>query len=495
MLKRLRGEFAQKSGDIAKTEMQLKNNYDLVFQDLTESIALAEKEKDEKSNMKLRKEEGAAVKNKELGSLSNVAAEDEKTFSAVQTECSEKKVSYEEKQNTRAEEIQALGKAIEVMSSPDVQGSADSFAQVSRRRGQVLLQLADSSSAIRKGIRHRVRDFIAKEGRRLRSHRLALFAEQLAADPFSKVRQLIDDLITHLMEEANEDAKREGFCDKEVGKSKLTRTKVTEDIDRLSAAMEEGKADITSLQEEIATLTKEIAEIQTSMTEATELRASEKSQNQKTIEEAKAAQEAVIRAIAVLNEFYSKASISTALLQESSVAQNNGVPMGSAEWESLANPDFDGTVDKGHTSGMQTFGETYAGQQDQAGGVLALLDVIAADFKGLVAETRTTETASQQTYEALMTESQKNKAVKEKKVDMDVSDKATAEAQMKADIKDLKTSQDQLLAANRYWEELEPQCIDKGVTFEERTQARQAEVDSLKEALNILSSEDIATSA
>merc|ERR1712060_765064 len=99
------------------------------------------------------------------------------------------------------------------------------------------------------------------------------------------------------------------------------------------------------------------------------------------------------------------------------------------------------------------------------------------------------------TYEQFMTQSQKSKATKAKKVEMNSADKAAAEAKLRTDIADLKATQDQLLAADRYYEKLVPQCIDKGMTFEERVKAREAEIASLREALALLSSEDIATSA
>jgi hypothetical protein len=50
----------------------------------------------------------------------------------------------------------------------------------------------------------------------------------------------------------------------------------------------------------------------------------------------------------------------------------------------------------------------------------------------------------------------------------------------------MKGTQDELLAADRYYEKLVPQCIDQGMTWEERVAAREAEIKSLKEALKIL---------
>merc|ERR1719362_589359 len=90
---------------------------------------------------------------------------------------------------------------------------------------------------------------------------------------------------------------------------------------------------------------------------------------------------------------------------------------------------------------------------------------------------------------------EKNKAAKLKKTDMNTADKAAAESKLQEDIADLKATQDKLLAADRYYERLVPQCIDQGMTFEERTKARADEIASLKQALEILNREDIATSA
>eukprot|EP00415_Alexandrium_ostenfeldii_P000767 UN0767 len=173
-----------------------------------------------------------------------------------------------------------------------------------------------------------------------------------------------------------------------------------------------------------------------------------------------------------------------------------GVKMGSEEWDSLANPNFKGTVDTGHKEGMQTFGKLEQGQQDENEyGVLALLEVIASDFANLEADTQAAEVESEKAYDMFMAESKKNKAVKERKIEMNNSDKAAAEAKLQEDIADMKSNQDELLAAERYHKKLVPQCIDQGMTFEERTKAREAEIASLKQALEILGSEDIATSA
>merc|ERR1719486_1644769 len=294
---------------------------------------------------------------------------------------------------------------------------------------------------------------------------------------------MIDDMITRLLNEANEDAQHEGFCDKEFGQNKVTRNKLTEDIDGLEAAVEEGKATIMMLAEEIATLTKEVADLDASVKEATKIRGEEKATNKVTVEDAKAAQAAVSAATAVLKTFYEKASLATGLLQTDASRPK----MGTDEWDSLANPNYEGpAIDKGHKEGMQTFGKKYTGQQDEAGGVMAMLEVILSDFSNVEADTKAAEAKAQETYDEFMVDSKKTKATKLKKIEMDEADKAAAETKLAEDTKDMKGTQDELLAADRYYEKLVPQCIDQGMTWEERVKARESEIASLKQALKIL---------
>merc|ERR1740138_1391069 len=194
------------------------------------------------------------------------------------------------------------------------------------------------------------------------------------------------------------------------------------------------------------------------MSEATKLRNKESTKNKATVEDAKQAIGAVQAATAVLKDFYKAASTATALLQ--------------------AKPK--------HEEGMQTFGETFNGQQEEAGGVMALLEVILADFSNVKADTIASESAAAKSYDDFMTEAKRNKATKSKAIEMDESDKIAAESKLQSDTNDLKSTQDQLLAANRYHSTLVPQCVDKGQTFDERAGSRREEIQSLKEALTIL---------
>jgi hypothetical protein len=492
MLKKLKDEFREKLGQCQKEEMNSNHAFNMVKQDLVDSIDNANKDTEEKTADKEAKKEAIAENKKELASTIQVKAEDENLLKNLDVECEEKTLSFQEKQKLRADEIEAIGKATEILSGDDVSGNAAEHLGLVQM-GSSFVQFMSRSS--NEGIHRKIREYLLSESQRLHSKNLNLLAEKLAADPYAKVKKLIDDMITRLLEEANEDAKKEGWCDTEMGKSKVTRNKLSEEIDGLDAAIEDGKATIMKLTQEVADLSKEIEDLDAEMSEATELRTNEKAKNKHTIMDSKAAQRAVGQATAVLKDFYAKAAKATALIQTSN-KDPAIIHMGTEEWQALANPNFDGTIDKGHKADMQTFGETYTGNQDAAGGVMALLEVAMSDFANLEADTKASEAESEKTYNDYMTESKRSKSVKGRKIEMDNTDKADSNTKMQEDIAELKSTQDELIAADKYHEKLVPQCVDQGMTWEEVQAARQAEIASLKQALETLESQgNVETSA
>jgi hypothetical protein len=502
MLEKLEDEFRKKLGVCQKEEMNAQHAHDMIMMDLTDAKENAEadiKDKTQEMNRKLSK---AAENKKQLSATQTILEANEKTLNDMIQECFEKSMSYQEKQKLRKEELEAIQKAIEILDSNEVAGSSAKHLELAQtKKTTAFVQMYRSAGqSLEQTPKNRVMEFLATEGQRLKSKQLGLLAQKIAADPFAKVKKLIDQMITRLLEEAKADADHEGFCDTEMGKSKVTRTRLQEEIDSLSAAVEEGKSTILELTKSTEELTKAVANLVSAMKEATELREAEHKKNLATVEDAVAAQKAIAAAVAVLKDFYAKALTATAFVQMKREKNPEwglkmGVKMGSPEWDSLANPSYGGSRDTGHKEGMQTFGEVEYGQQQEAEyGVLALLEVCQSDFANLEASTKASEAESQKAYDTFMTESKKDKAKKDRKIEMNSADKAAAESQLQQDITDLKATQDELIAAEAFYERLVPQCIDKGMTFDERTKARESEIKSLKEALSILDSDDISTS-
>merc|ERR1712129_174826 len=169
-----------------KAEMNAKHAFDMMIADLTDSIENSEKEIEAKTVEKEQKTEKAAQNKKQLAATEADKAENEKLLKSTETECAEKKLSFAEKQKLRTEELEAIAKAIEILSSDDVSGNAEKYLDLAQSRKSTSLVQGGSRN---QGIRHQIHEFLAAEGRRKHSQGLALLAQQISADPFAKVKK------------------------------------------------------------------------------------------------------------------------------------------------------------------------------------------------------------------------------------------------------------------------------------------------------------------
>merc|ERR1719316_1353410 len=269
------------------------------------------------------------------------------------------------------------------------------------------------------------------------------------------------------MEEANSEADKKAYCDTEMATNKMTRDNKQSEVDELTAAVEEHTALSAKLSTEIKELSDAIAAIKEKQVSYTTLRNEEKEVNKVAIEDAKVAAAAVEKATQVLKDFYSKAAEGGA----ASMLQS-----GAGLRQEMA----------------QAAKEPYTGMQSASGGVMGFLEVVLSDFARLQTETETAESMAQSDYEKFMDESTEDAEVKG--VDMDHKEKKkimTDEANRTLK-KELALTQEELDKALSYFDKLKPDCVDQGMSYEDRVAMRKEEIVSLQEALKILSGEDLA---
>merc|ERR1719424_1442017 len=223
----------------------------------------------------------------------------------------------------------------------------------------------------------------------------------------------------------------------------------------LHAEIDELSSSIAKLSEEITELTQAVAEIDAAVMKATGIREAEKAKNTETISDAAAAQTAVGQALNVLREFYAKAGKATALVQQQPEAP-------------------------------EVFDKPYKGMGGESGGVVGMLEVIQSDFARLEAETKAAESSAQKEYDEFMLDSEVDKT--QKTQDIEHKTKAVQDQTKSMNEKrgDLEGTQKELAAALDYYEKLKPSCVDTGISYEDRVKRREEEIQSLKEALEIL---------
>merc|ERR1719375_309732 len=190
------------------------------------------------------------------------------------------------------------------------------------------------------------------------------------------------------------------------------------------------------------------------------LREEQHQENAQTVEDAKAGLEAVNMAIDILSKFYK-----TAAKAEVSMVQ--------------------GPADDAPDSGFKAF-EAYKGAQGSSTGILGMLDVIKSDFERTIKVTEEEEAKAQAAFDEFMTETgkslaEKNTALQEKQGYLDDTLEKLGSAQEKLDL------QSSLLEeAIKALIELQPPCVDTGMSYEERVAMREEETEGLKKALCVL---------
>jgi len=335
-----------------------------------------------------------------------------------------------------------------------------------QRSALALVQLrSGQSEQVGQLLQARVAAFLADRAKECNSRLLTLASQSVAANPFVKVKKMIKDMISKLVQESTAEIEHKGWCDTELGTNKQTRDQKTEAVEQLTADKEDQTSLIAQLTQDIEDLAAAIKELEVAMAEQTAERTASQQKNEQTIADAKAAQIAVQQATAVLKDFYAKS------VQATSLSQVSQVPAEDAP---------------------ETFDKPYKGLLTEHGSVVDFMEVILTDFVRLQSETESSEQAEEDAYKKFMFESEKDKALKEnEKGHKDAKRKETQSA-LAATEEELKLTQTQLDKAIAYYEKLKPTCVDSGITYEERVRRREEEIQSLQEALKILTGTDLS---
>merc|ERR550537_2014682 len=125
MLEKLLDKFIDERTTLEKEEMNSKHAYDMLMQDLNAQIAQGEKDRDEKAQAKATALQAKADAEGDLRDTTTTRDEDAKYLADLTATCEEKASAFESRQQLRAEEIEAIEKAIEIISSGAVSGNAD----------------------------------------------------------------------------------------------------------------------------------------------------------------------------------------------------------------------------------------------------------------------------------------------------------------------------------------------------------------------------------
>jgi chromosome segregation ATPase len=302
------------------------------------------------------------------------------------------------------------------------------------------------------------------KGRELKSVMLTTLAGQVEADPFGKIKTLISELIGRLNQEAADSADHKGWCDSSINKAKTTRDDKSEKIAFLNTVLEKKEIQRDKTTDRITTLAAEISDLEDVQAKFTKAREDEKAENENSIKEAEGGIDAINDALKVLKEFYDAAKDGG----EISFAQQSGDPKKA-----------DDLPDTG-------FGGDYKGSQGAATGIIGMMEVILGDFERTIKITKQEEDKANRDFKDLKRSTEISLETKTSEKSDKESENADTKSKIDQAMNDLSSEQDLLDKAIQELIELQPACIDTGMTYEERVAKREQEIESLKQAVCLL---------
>merc|ERR1719327_571708 len=246
-LEGLLNDFRKTKAGVDADEVQRVQEYDMFMQDKTDFVKAKTLAMEEAKKLRDQKIEDIGTASQELTTVSAQLLDDMQYLDELNTICSDKAKTWDQRTKLRANELTAITQATGIVKatvSEKTQSSTIRFAQT----GTVLhiadavassdgameaieaeAEIAESDSALgflqRASVqkhepqsgdagRQMIISLLKGKGQELKSTLLTSLASRIAADPFAKIKKLIQELIERLLQEAANEANQKGWCDK-----------------------------------------------------------------------------------------------------------------------------------------------------------------------------------------------------------------------------------------------------------------------------------------
>merc|ERR1719181_2256231 len=353
--------------------------------------------------------------------------------------CSTTDAEWEERTKTRQLEMEACSKALAVLSSDEAH---DLFTKTFN---PALVQVSETSERQSAAAR-----FLKEAALKTDSPRLAAIAMKVKLDAFVRVKKAIDDMVTQLVAEKKDEIAHKDWCVDEFNTNQVQTERKEAEKQDLLALIEDLQLQIKTLTGEIDTLKSEIAELNLNMKRGGEDREKENQEFQKVVADQRASQKLLTAALDILKGVYEKAAL---------VQDGQAPPPGFNEYK----------------------------KNENAGGVMGMIQTIINDAKTMEAEVIRAEVDAQKAYEDFVKDSNASVQEKTKTQVNKVEERAKAEEDLNQATQDKENALLELEQLSNYNGELHSSCDFIMKNFEIRQTARDEEIQALKQAKAILS--------
>jgi len=449
ILRQMRETFESNLSASQKEEMANQKAYEDLKAAKEEQIAAGQAQIDSKTQELATTDENNAQAKVDVEDTKASLSADEQFLLMLKEKCQMTDKEWEERQKTRQLEMQAVSKALAVLSGDDAH---DLFT---RTFNPALFQTSSAAVSER---RQQASELLSRVAQKFRNPRLSTLAYRVKLDAFTRVKKAIDDMIAQLLKEKEDEIKHKDFCVDEFNSNQLQTEKKDREKQDLIAHIAQLEATIKELADEIAKLKAEIAEMQVQLKRAGEDREKQNKEFQMTVADQRETQKLLKAALNVLQDFYAKKQPGASLAQKQE-------PVGPPP-----------------PPGFEAYKNNAA-----SGGVISMIQQIISDAKAMESETIRSEEDAQKAYEDFVKETNNSIEAKSK----DIVNKSETKAKAETDLVEAKEAKEAVLLEleqlSNYNAQLHQSCDFVQKNFELRQTARDEEVEALRQAKAILS--------
>merc|ERR1719482_2576550 len=447
ILKQMKESFESNLSASQKEELANQKAYEDLKAAKEEEIAAGQAQLETKTQELATTDEKLANAKQDIEDTRASLSADEKFLMNLKEKCQMTDQEWEERQKTRQLEIEAVSKALAILSSDDAH---DLF---SKTFNPALLEKQNSQHQKARLAASKLLSAVASK---THNPRLSALATRVRLDAFKRVIKAIDDMIAQLLKDKEDEIKHKDYCieglnenEKETQKNEHEKKNVIQKIEDLTVEIDE-------LAKAIETLKAEIAEMQVQMKRAGEDREKENKEFQETVADQRATQKLLAQALGVLKGVYDKKA-KAAFAQEAKDGQ--APPPGFKKYKKNA----------------------------AAGGVMGMIQQIINDAKQMEAEALRSEDEAQKAYEDFVKDT--NASMEEK--NKDIINKSELKAKAEADKTEKEEEKENVMLTleqlSNEAADFHKACDFTIKNFDIRQTARDEEIEALKQAKAILS--------
>jgi len=446
ILKQMLTNFQDNMSDSQKEETAKESAFQEYKKTKEEQMAANQESLDAKNAELAETMNSLSNADKERIALAASLKEAQAFLLTVQTKCTSFQNEFDARVADRADEMKAVSKAIEILTSDEARASfSNTFngnsARANAEKATAFLQVSHLSK------KSEVEGILKRASIKLASPVLAQLAMSVKLDGFKVLLEKIDEVVKDTKQTMADEVKQKDYCTEAYAENAKKTSLATDQHEAQVAEKNRLQQEIESLNNELDQLKKDIENLNMQIKDAGNIRAKENAAFQQAIADQQTSIKLLEKALGVLRGYYS-----------SFVQQE-----------------------------PQTFDKREGGNAGGgAGKVLNFLEQIIADSKKLEAETLNDEKDAQYGYEQFVQETNRSLDAKNKEVAAKTEAKANAEKSHAENDSAIADTESQLLSLSTESSDLKAECTFLMQNFDLRQQRMQEQIDALAEAKAIL---------